>query len=74
MSPPITPFYPAEVSAVIARLNVRKAPVYDLISGKVLRELPSAAVVLLSILFNSMLRHSYYPLLWKFNHNGTKTW
>ena len=49
-----------------ARLNVHKAPGYDIISGKVLRELPPAAVALLTTLFNSMLRLSYYPLLWKF--------
>jgi len=66
MSLPITSFSPAEVSAVIARLNVRKAPGYDLISGKVLQELPPAAVVLLTTLYNSILRLSYYPLLWKF--------
>ena len=66
MSLPISPFSPAEVSAVIARLNVRKAPGYDLITGKVLQELPHTAVVFLTILYNSMLRLSYYPLLWKF--------
>jgi hypothetical protein len=63
---PITPFSPAEVSAVIARLNVRKVPGYDLISGKVLQEIPPTAVVLLTTLYNSMLRLFYYPLLWKF--------
>jgi hypothetical protein len=66
MSLPITHFFPAEVSAVIARLNVRKAPGYDLISGKVLQELPPMAVVLLTTLYNSMLLLSYFPLLWKF--------
>jgi hypothetical protein len=66
MSLPITPFSTAEVSAVIARLKVRKAPGYYLISGKVLQELPPTAVVLLTTLYNSMLRFSYYPLLWKF--------
>jgi hypothetical protein len=66
MSLHITPSFPAEVSAVIARLNVRKAPGYDLISGKVLQVLPPTAVVLLTTLYNSMLRLSYYPLLWTF--------
>jgi hypothetical protein len=66
MSLPITPFSPAEVSAMIASLNVRKAPGYDLISGKVLQELPPKAIVLLTTLYNSMLRLSYYPLIWKF--------
>jgi len=55
-----------EVSTAIARLNVRKAPGYDLISGKVLQELLPAAVVLLTTLYNSILCLSYYPLLWKF--------
>jgi hypothetical protein len=45
---------------------MNKAPGYDLISGKVLRELPPGAVALLTTLFNSILRLSYYPLLWKF--------
>jgi len=66
MSFPITPFSLAEVSAATACLKVRKAPGYDLISGKVLQELPPTAVVLLTTLYNSMLRLSYYPLLWKF--------
>ena len=66
MSLPITPFSPAEVSVMIASLNVRKAPGYDLISGKVLQELSRKAIVLLTTLYNSMLRLSYYPLIWKF--------
>jgi len=59
MSLTISPFSLAEMSAVIARLNVHKAPGYDLISGKVLRELPPAAVALHTTLFNSILRLSY---------------
>jgi len=59
MDLPITPFSPAEISAVIARLNVHKAPGYNLISGKELRELPPAAVALLTTLFNSIFRLSY---------------
>ena len=57
MSLPITPFSPAEVSAMIASPNVRKATGYDLISGKVLQELPPKAIVL-TTLYNSMLRLS----------------
>jgi hypothetical protein len=63
MSLPITPFSPVEVSAVIARLIVHKTPGYDLISGKVLQELPPTAVILLTTPYNSMLRLSYYPRL-----------
>jgi len=50
----------------LAYTNVRKAPGYDLISGKVLKELPKKAITILTILYNSILRLSYYPLLWKF--------
>jgi len=66
MSLPIKPFSPKEVVEAIAHTNVSKAPGYDLISGKVLKELPKKAVTLLTILYNRMLRLSYYPLLWKF--------
>ena len=48
---------------------MRKVPGYDLISGKVLQELPPAAVVLLTTLYYIILRLSYYPLLWKFAQN-----
>jgi hypothetical protein len=66
MSLPIKPFSPEEVVEAIAHTNVRKTPGYDLISGKVLKELPKKAITLLTILYNSMLRLSYCPSLWKF--------
>jgi len=66
MSLPIKPFSSKEVIEALAHINVRKAPGYDLISGKVLKELPKKAVTLLTILYNSILRLSYYLLLWKF--------
>ena len=66
MSLPIKPFTTAEVVETLAHTNVRKAPGYDLISGTVLQELPPKAITFLTILYNSILRLSYYPLLWKF--------
>jgi adenylate/nucleoside-diphosphate kinase len=65
MSLPIKPFSPKEIAKAIAHANARKAPGYGLITGKVLKELPKKAVTLLTIFYNSMLRLSYYPLLWK---------
>ena len=59
-------FSTKEVEEALTYTNVRKAPGYDLISGKVLKELPKKAITLLTILYNSILRLSYYPLLWKF--------
>ena len=54
------------VVEALSYTNVRKTPGYDLISGKVLKEVPKKAITLLTILYNSILRLSYYPLLWKF--------
>jgi hypothetical protein len=65
-SPPIKPFSLKEVVEAIAHINGRKAPGYDLISGKVLKELPKKAITLLTILYNSMFHLSCYPLLRKF--------
>jgi hypothetical protein len=66
MSLPIKPFSSKEVVDALAQTNVCKAPGYDLISGNVLKELPKTAINLLTTFYNSILRLSYYPLLWKF--------
>ena len=36
----INPYSPKDIVRALARTNVRKAPGYDLVSGKVLKELP----------------------------------
>jgi len=66
MSLSIKPFSSKEVVEALAHTSIRKAPGFDLISGKVLKDLPKKATKLLTILYNSILRLSYYPLLWKF--------
>lgn len=66
MSLPIKPFTPKEVRREIKNLNSRKAPGYDLITGTTLKQLPRKGLVLLTIIYNSMLRLAYYPLIWKF--------
>lgn len=45
---------------------MRKAPGFDLITGKILRELPDKAIILLCHIFNAMLRLTYWPLTWKY--------
>jgi len=40
----IQPFSTKELLEALVHTNVRKAPVYDLISGKVLKELPKKAI------------------------------
>jgi hypothetical protein len=43
----------------IKNINPHKAPGYDLITGKILRQLPRKAIVLLTTIYNSMLRITY---------------
>jgi hypothetical protein len=60
MSLPIKPFSPREVVQEIKNINPHKA---DLITGKILRQLPRKTIVLLTAIYNSMLRMSYYPIM-----------
>lgn len=65
MSHPIKPTSPKEVSKMIKTLRMKKAPGYDLITSKLLKNLPKKAVVFLTSLFNAILRTSHFPDLWK---------
>jgi hypothetical protein len=65
MSLPIIAITAAEVKAELTRLNTRKTPGYDLISGQLLKRLPLKTVVLLTVVFNRMLTLSYFPVLLK---------
>lgn len=67
LSPPIKPFTPSKVSKIIKRLKLCKARGYDLITGKVLKELPRKAILYLTLIFNSILRIEYFPAQWKFS-------
>lgn len=46
-------------------LNPKKTPGFDLINGKVLRELPEKAFREITIFFNAILRLNYIPNIWK---------
>jgi len=54
-----------EIITAIRRLNPKKAPGYDLITGKILRELPASGYTYVTHLFNSMLRTGFVPSQWK---------
>jgi hypothetical protein len=54
-----------EIKQQIKKVNHLKAPGYEIITGKILRQLPNKSIVLLTIIFNSMLRLSYFPTTWK---------
>jgi hypothetical protein len=65
-SQPIKAISPREVRQAIKTINQHKAPGNDLITGEILRQFPKKAIVLLTTIYNSMLRLSYFPALWKF--------
>lgn len=65
MSLPLKLTKPTEVKKFIFKLKNKKAPGFDLITAEVLKQLPRKGVVLLTIIFNAVLRLQYFPLLWK---------
>jgi len=55
-----------EVKKVImTEIDTKKSPGYDLITGKILKELPDVGFKYLTQLFNAALRISFFPLQWK---------
>ncbi|CAG9133853.1 unnamed protein product [Plutella xylostella] len=56
---------PREVWSQIRYLKTHSAPGFDLITPKILKELPKKAIVFITILINAILRMSYFPQHWK---------
>lgn len=54
-----------EILSKIKSLNTNKAPGHDLVTGKLIKELPIKAKHLIQHLFNAILRINYYPTAWK---------
>jgi Reverse transcriptase (RNA-dependent DNA polymerase) len=62
----IEPFKIAEIRSVIAiNLNPKKAPGYDLVTGKILKELPPEGIKMVTMVYNAILRLGYFPSQWK---------
>lgn len=55
-----------EVIKEIKEINAKKAPGFDLITGKVLKELPKIGIKKLTTLINAAFRIKYVPKVWKF--------
>ena len=62
---PIKKFSITEVKTAINKLKCKKAPRYDLITGKILKELPEIGVRFLSYLFNAIITKGFVPSQWK---------
>lgn len=64
---PVKHFTPNEVKYAIDKYPLKKSPGFDHITAEVARCLPKKAIIHLTHLFNSVLRLSYFPSLWKFS-------
>jgi len=64
---PVKHFTPNEVKYVIDKYPLKESPGFDYITAEVARCLPKKAIIHLTHLFNSILRLSYFPILWKFS-------
>ena len=62
---PIKKFSVYEVKKTINSLKTNKSPGYDLITSKILKELPNEGFYFLTCLFNSILVTSFVPPQWK---------
>ena len=58
---------PGEIEFIIKKLHSRKAPGFDRITNHTAKNLPKKVIILLSYIYNAMLRLSYFPLTWKFS-------
>lgn len=65
LDPPINKLTKTEVCSAIRKLDLHKAPGYDLITAKILRELPDEGAVVLTQIYNAILRRNYVPPQWK---------
>jgi hypothetical protein len=62
---PIPHLTRTDIQTAINNLNPKKSPGYDLITGKILQELPIIGTKYLTQLFNAILLHNYFPTQWK---------
>ena len=66
MDLPIKKFSQTKILDLLVKwLNTKKAPGYDLITSKVLKELPDKAHKFITQLFNAILRLDHFPSQWK---------
>jgi hypothetical protein len=65
LEPPSNRLKRAEVQEVIKGINHKKSSGYDLINGKILKELPIIGIKYLTKLFNAALLKGYFQTQWK---------
>lgn len=65
MDLPIKNFKQQEIQSIINEMSVKKAPGFDLITSKILKELPIKGLKLITTIFNAIIRLEYFPDQWK---------
>jgi hypothetical protein len=65
LEPPLSRFHRSEVQTVINNLKPKSSPGYDLITGKILQELPPAGIKYLAQIFNAAMLTGYFHAQWK---------
>jgi len=58
---------PNNIKFVINKYSLKKSPSFNLITAEVAWCLPKKAFIHLSHIFNSVIRLSYFPMLWTFS-------
>lgn len=58
-------FTKTDVARIIKKSDPKKSPGYDLITNRILQELPESGITFLTSLFNAMTRLQFFPLEWK---------
>ncbi|GFT18647.1 nucleic-acid-binding protein from transposon X-element [Trichonephila clavipes] len=57
--------YPSEIISYIKSSNPKKAPGKDGISNRMTKNFTLKAILILTILVNKILKHNYFPKIWK---------
>ena len=65
LATPAKKFKITEVRDAIKHMRTKKAPGYDLITGRILKELPEVGLRAITLIFNSVVRTGYFPAQWK---------
>jgi len=65
MSLPTKHTSPSEIQFIINKLSNNKSPGHDLITNRIIKQLPKKAILLLTFIFNSILCLSHIPQSWK---------
>jgi hypothetical protein len=65
MSFPAKHTTPSEITFIINKLPYKKAPEHDLITNRILKNLPKKPILFLTHIYNASLRLSFFPSYWK---------